>query len=235
MTSKPQQRMPLPGDGVVEGLPVLTCLVLDRHLLVGKAVGGLLAEHCGLQLVAVFSSVAQALVFIENSPPDLLLIDIYCTGEHGESWIDAAMTLQGKNPDGRLILITDVSEAITPPAEIDSMLLGIVDKCDDWDDLVRMVTQLQELSPKRSHMSNPKWRLQMDTLSPREVRVFHALGLGLLNKEIAQSLGLSLQTVETYRKHISAKLSLSGSELIRAATLHRCTNPVAASDVLALT
>jgi DNA-binding NarL/FixJ family response regulator len=60
--------------------------------------------------------------------------------------------------------------------------------------------------------------------------VFHALGLGLLNKEIAQSLGLSLQTVETYRKHISAKLALSGSEMIRAATLHRCTNPVGAGD-----
>jgi DNA-binding NarL/FixJ family response regulator len=224
--------MPPHADAVGEGLPVLTCLVLDRHILVGKAVGGLLAEHCGLELVAVFSSVAQALVFIENSPPDLLLIDVHCAGEYGETWIDAALALKRANPSGRLILITDMSDAFTPPAEIEAMLLGIVDKGHDWDDLVRMVTRLQELSAKRSHMSNPKWRLQMDTLSPRELRVFQALGLGLLNKEIAHSLGLSLQTVETYRKHISAKLSLSGSELIRAATLHRCTNPVASSDMV---
>ncbi len=211
-----------------EGLPVLTCLVLDRHILVGKAVGGLLAEHCGLELVGVFSSVAQALVFITNSPPDLLLLDLHCSGEHGETWIDAALALGRANPAGRLILITDSSDALTPPAQVEPMLLGIVDKHHDWDDLVRMVTRLQELSPRRSLMSNPKWRLQMDTLSPRELRVFHALGLGLLNKEIAQSLGLSLQTVETYRKHISAKLSLSGSEMIRAATLYRCTNPITA-------
>ena len=223
--------MTLRGDVAGEGLPVLTCLVLDRHILVGKAVGGLLAEHCGLELVAVYSSVAQALVFIENSPPDLLLLDVHCTDENGKTWINAALALKEVNPAGRLILITDMSDALTPPAEIEPMLLGIVDKRHDWDDLVRMVTRLQVLSSKRSHMSNPKWRLQMDTLSPRELRVFHALGLGLLNKEIAQSLGLSLQTVETYRKHISAKLSLSGSELIRAATLHRCTNPLAASDV----
>jgi DNA-binding NarL/FixJ family response regulator len=222
--------MPAPGGSVGEGLPVLTCLVLDRNILVGKAVGGLLAEHCGLDLVGVFSSLAQALIFIENSPPDLLLLDVHCAGEHGETWIDAALALKHANPAGRLILITDVSDELIPPAEIETMLLGIVDKRHDWDDLVRMVTRLQELSARRSHMSNPKWRLQMETLSPRELRVFHALGLGLLNKEIAQSLGLSLQTVETYRKHISAKLSLSGSELIRAATLHRCTNPVAASD-----
>jgi DNA-binding NarL/FixJ family response regulator len=214
------------GDPVDEGLPVLTCLVLDRHILVGKAVGGLLAEHCGLELVGVFSSVDQALVFIATSPPDLLLLDLHCTGEHGETWIDAASALRRANPAGRLILITDSSETLTPPEEVKPMLLGIVDKRHDWDDLVRMVTRLQELSPRRSLMSNPKWRLQMDTLSPRELRVFHALGLGRLNKEIAHSLGLSLQTVETYRKHISAKLSLSGSEMIRAATLYRCTNPV---------
>jgi DNA-binding NarL/FixJ family response regulator len=223
--------MPAPGGSVGEGLPVLTCLVLDRNILVGKAVGGLLAEHCGLDLVGVFSSLAQALIFIENSPPDLLLLDVHCAGEHSETWIDAALALKHANPAGRLILITDVSDELIPPTEIESMLLGIVDKRHDWDDLVRMVTRLQELSARRSHMSNPKWRLQMETLSPRELRVFHALGLGLLNKEIAQSLGLSLQTVETYRKHISAKLSLSGSELIRAATLHRCTNPVSASDI----
>lgn len=209
-----------------EGLPVLTCLVLDRQQLVGQAVGGLLAEHCGLELVAVFSSVAQAIVFIENSPPDLLLLDVNCVGENGEDWEDAAFALKRSNPHGRLIVFTDVSEPFQPPPEIELMLLGSVGKRNDWDTLVRLVTHLQEQSPRRSLMSNPQWRLQLDQLSPRELRVFHALGRGLLNKEIAQSLGLSLHTVETYRKHISAKLSLSGGELIRAATLHRCTNPV---------
>jgi hypothetical protein len=59
-------------------------------------------------------------------------------------------------------------------------------------------------------------------LSPRELRVFEALGRGLQNKEIAQLLGLSRYTVESYRKTISAKLELCGPELVRAAALHRC-------------
>jgi len=209
-----------------EGLPVFTCLVLDRQRLVGQAVGGLLAEHCGLELVGVFSSVTQAIVFIDNSPPDLLLLDVHCEVEQGQTWHDAASALMHKNPDGRLIVITDVSEEFAIPPDLEPILLGVVDKRHDWDDLVRMVTRMQEASPQRSHMSNPQWRLQVDQLAPRELRVFHALGLGLLNKEIAQSLGLSVNTVETYRKHISAKLSLSGAELIRAATLHRCTTPL---------
>jgi DNA-binding NarL/FixJ family response regulator len=226
MALKQHQPMSLPSDQQNEELPALTCLVLDRLRLVGQAVGGLLAEHCCLELVGVFSSLAQAIAFIDHSPPDLLLLDVHCESEQGQTWQDAAAALHQRNPDGRLIVITDVSEQFVPPLELEPILLGIVDKHHDWDDLVRMVIRMQEARPRRSHMSNPQWRLQVDQLAPRELRVFQALGRGLLNKEIAQDLGLSVHTVETYRKHISAKLSLSGAELIRAATLHRCTNPV---------
>jgi DNA-binding NarL/FixJ family response regulator len=55
--------------------------------------------------------------------------------------------------------------------------------------------------------------------------VFHAVGKGRQNKEIAKQMALCVNTVETYRKTISAKLGLSGAELVRAAALHRCTNP----------
>lgn len=208
-----------------EGLPVLTCLVIDRQQLVGQAVGGLLAEHCGLELLAVFASIDRAIVFIESTPPDLLLLDVHCRGKSGEDWEDAAWALLNSNPNGRLVLITDVADNFAAPSAFAPILLGVVDKHHDWDDLVRIVTRMQVISPRRSRMSNPRWRLQMDKLTPREFRVFSALGLGLLNKEIAQSLGLSPHTIETYRKGICSKLALSGAELIRAATLYRCTNP----------
>ena len=42
-----------------------------------------------------------------------------------------------------------------------------------------------------------------------------------LNKEIAARLDLSVATVETYRKNVAAKLGVSGSELVRLATLYR--------------
>jgi hypothetical protein len=44
---------------------------------------------------------------------------------------------------------------------------------------------------------------------------------------------LCLNTVETYRKTISAKLGLSGVELVRAAVLHRCTAAPTSVDLSA--
>jgi DNA-binding NarL/FixJ family response regulator len=49
-----------------------------------------------------------------------------------------------------------------------------------------------------------------------------ALGHGLLNKEIARSLQLKEATVKTYRKHVATSLGVSGSQLVRLATLYRC-------------
>jgi DNA-binding NarL/FixJ family response regulator len=58
----------------------------------------------------------------------------------------------------------------------------------------------------------------VDTLSDRELEVFGYIGDGINTKEIAEKLGLSVKTVETYRTHIKDKLGLrDGSALVRKA------------------
>lgn len=202
----------------------VSCLIVDDHLLVAQAVGGLLSELCGLELVAVCGSVAEALRAMEQSPPDLLLLDVNLPGER---WQDAVAALRRLNPAGRLIFLTGLSEQFVPPPQLDPILLAVVDKGRAWDDLVRVVTAWRRVSPRQPPARADVAILPLDRLSPRERRVFDALGLGLLNKEIARSLGLSVATVETYRKSLSAKLALSGAELVRAAVLYRCSSGAA--------
>jgi len=110
-----------------------------------------------------------------------------------------------------------------PPPEIRPLLLGVVDKARAWDDLVHIVNRWQQQQSDHPQSLRLPWAVMLERLSPREQRVFEAIGQGLNNKEIAKLLGLSIRTVETYRKGVSSKLALSGAELIRAAALHRCT------------
>jgi DNA-binding NarL/FixJ family response regulator len=57
-------------------------------------------------------------------------------------------------------------------------------------------------------------------LSDRELEVFRLLGIGLKKAEIAARLGLSANTVETYRANIKQKLGIAtGAELYRVAFL----------------
>lgn len=55
-------------------------------------------------------------------------------------------------------------------------------------------------------------------LSARESEVLRLLGAGYTNRAVAQSLGVSVKTVETYRSRLSEKLGLKGrADLVRYA------------------
>lgn len=197
----------------------MRCLLVDDHRLVGQAIGGLLREVCNFASVVVCSSVEEALMQMRQAPPDLLLLDVHLPGE---SWQDAAVAMRRLNPAGRLIMITGMSDQFLPPPELEPMLLGVVDKARAWSDLVGVVNDWKQAQPGEQQRQKEMARLPLDQLSPRELRVFEALGKGLLNKEIAKELQLTVATVETYRKTMSAKLGISGAELVRASVLYRC-------------
>lgn len=157
----------------------------------------------------------------DGAPPGLLLLDLV---QVAERWEDAASTLQRLNPDGRLIMLTTKSQPLRPQEQRVPNLLGVVEKCQPWEDLLALVIRWQQHHPSPSVRRCAIAVEQLGRLSPRELRVFHSLGKGMHNKEIARDLRLRVNTVETYRKIISAKLGVSGVELVRAAALHRCTN-----------
>ena len=62
-------------------------------------------------------------------------------------------------------------------------------------------------------------------LTRREKEIVHLIGLGLLNQDIAVKLKLKTSTIETHRKNIRKKLSLSGNgTLLKFAILYNLQN-----------
>lgn len=49
------------------------------------------------------------------------------------------------------------------------------------------------------------------TLTDRELEVFHMIGKGLRTREIAEHLSLSVKTIETHKEHIKAKMGLDNA------------------------
>jgi DNA-binding NarL/FixJ family response regulator len=59
----------------------------------------------------------------------------------------------------------------------------------------------------------------LDALSDRELQVFRLIGQGRSTRQIADTLNLSIKTIETHREHIKNKLSLeTTAELAQRAT-----------------
>ena len=85
------------------------------------------------------------------------------------------------------------------------------------DDLSQEMSE-QLLSQMIRHEDEPDYR-SVESLSDRELEVFRCIGRGLMTREIAARLNLSVKTVETYRQRIREKLALrNGAELARRAS-----------------
>jgi DNA-binding CsgD family transcriptional regulator len=58
----------------------------------------------------------------------------------------------------------------------------------------------------------------IDRLSNRELQILHMIGKGMSTRETAQSLNLSIKTVESHRQRIKRKLNLTtGTQLVQYA------------------
>lgn len=197
----------------------MRALVVDDHLLLGQALGGLLTQLFPLDLQGVCGSVADALVLLAQDSPDLLILDVCLPGER---WQDLAEPYLAGNSQGALLFVTGHDASFEPPAKLARQVLGVIHKSVAWADLIAVVSPWLQRSGALSERWRCSQRPSPDWFSPRELRVFEALGQGMLNREIAEHLGLSKATVDSYRKSICSKLGISGTELVRQAVISRC-------------
>lgn len=187
--------------------------------MVGQCIAGLISELAGLDVLGVCASVADACVLIRQSPTRLLVLDVEMGGEDYRHAADLHHQL---NPCGELLFLTSFERRFTPPEELAARTIAVLDQSAAMDQLLTVLQHWWEKSHPQSALPGCQLQLQaIKRLSPREQRLLQELGLGLHNKEIAARLGLSVATVETYRKSVAAKVGVTGAELVRLAVLAR--------------
>lgn len=196
-------------------------LVLSAQRMVGQALAGVLAEVAGLRVLPVCTSAAEACALIRRTPPGLLVLDL---DPLPDSYREAIDLLRQGHPEAGLLLLTAPDQPFSPPADLAAITIAVVDKGQSWEQLLQALQGWWQLRQEgASGLPGCAQQLQaIAQLTPREQRLLQELGCGLLNKEIAARLDLSVATVETYRKGVAAKLGVSGAELVRIAALYRC-------------
>lgn len=124
----------------------------------------------------------------------------------------------------RLVLLLPATPTSTPPPELIAAAWFVLRDARDWQELLQRSLSLQSRQPQEGFAAIPPLpdATHFLRLRPYELAVLNVLAAGLSTKEIARQLGLTCSTVEYYRKTISAKLDLSGSQLLRVAVLHQC-------------
>jgi two-component system response regulator NreC len=187
-------------------------LLADDHSLLRQGLKGLL-EKQGFQVVAEASDGEETLRSVEESQPDVAIIDISMPVLNG---IDAARELKKSSPKTKVIVLTQHDEDQYVREALLAGVEGYVLKSQAGDDLVQAIQEVCRgsvyLSPNISRAVVDAYLsrkyVSTDPLSVRERQVLQLVGEGKSTKDIAVHLGISVKTAESHRARLMKKLDM---------------------------
>ena len=167
----------------------------------------------GFSCVRVCGSAEDALRVIPSAHPDVVLMDIFLPRMSG---IECTSRLKELMPKLRIIILTAVEDDELVFMALQAGADGYLLKRTKPEDLrAALVDVLGGGAPMTSEIARrvvesfrraPKPRTPGVQLSAREEEVLILLSKGYSNKEIAEQLSLSVETIGSHLKHIYEKL-----------------------------
>jgi DNA-binding NarL/FixJ family response regulator len=210
--------------------------VVDDHPIVRQGLALLIDQEPDLVVCGAAEEAHTALHAISSLRPDIVILDISLPGPDG---IELLKTIRSMEPDLPILVLSMHAESVYAERALRAGANGYIMKQEATDnvlDALRRIlrhevyvserianTMLRQLvSGARRTDGPPEARL-----SDRELEVFRMIGTGMGTRQIADELGLSVKTVESYQAHIKEKLGLhSARDLMQRAIQWRLSEEV---------
>jgi DNA-binding NarL/FixJ family response regulator len=201
-------------------------LIADDHAIVREGLHHLLGQQPDIEIVGEAGDGAQVLALARKLKPDLVLMDIGMPHMNG---LEATRALKAEQPQTNVLVLTMQEGEEYFFRLLEAGASGYVLKGAGSAELLAAIRAVQEggvyLNPMMTKkvLSDVLRRPQQaeaagDPLTPREREVLQHIAEGKTNREIADELVLSLNTVQTHRMHIMEKLNLHNrAELVKYA------------------
>jgi DNA-binding NarL/FixJ family response regulator len=203
-------------------------LVVDDHPVMRRGLTQLISELGNMEVCGEAASKEEALCAVACLEPDLAIIDISLGDDNG---LDVIKELKERFPGTKVLVHSMHDEAMFAERVLAAGALGYVGKNETSQVLIHAIRQVLagevHLSPRMANRvirravgvaNGVSGDTLLRSLTNREIQIFEMIGRGLVTKQIAGRLQISVKTIERHRENIKAKLRLVNStELVREA------------------
>jgi two-component system response regulator DegU len=200
----------------------LKVLIADDHRLILEAIRLVLEQANDIEIVGETTRGTQVLPLVARTNPDLVLLDIRMPEMDGLTCLDR---LQKQHPGVTVVIMSAYDDPETIASALARGAKSFVGKMIDPRDLpsaLRLVAQGAVYRPVNGAAPAREREADKAGLTPSEQRVLEALARGLSNKEIAEELWLTRQTVKFHLTNIYRRLGVTNrTEAVRHAYKHR--------------
>lgn len=180
-------------------------LSVDDHPLLREGIGTIINSQPDMQLVAAAATGKEAIQKYRELQPDVTLMDLRLPDLSG---IDAMIAIRTEFADARIIMLTTFEGDVEIHRALEAGARGYLLKNMPPKELVEVIRQVhagkKRVPPEvaaqlAEHLSD-------EALTPREIDVLRHVSGGNRNRDIAERLFISEETVKVHIKHIMEKL-----------------------------
>jgi DNA-binding NarL/FixJ family response regulator len=200
-----------------------TCIrvfTVDDHPLLQEGIAAIINHQSDMQLVAQASSGTEAIQKFREHRPDVTLMDLRLPDMSG---IGTMIALRAEFPEARIVMLTTFEGDVEIQRALQAGAWGYLLKSMPPGDLVEVVRQVR--AGKRRIPTEVAARLAdhlgEEDLTAREMDVLRHVADGSRNRDIAERLFISEETVKVHIKHIMEKLGASDRTQAVAIALRR--------------
>jgi DNA-binding NarL/FixJ family response regulator len=183
-------------------------LIADDHYVVRMGLIAMVNLEPDMEIVAEATDGNQACALFKRWNPDLTLLDVRMPVKNG---IEAAIEIRRQNSEARILMLTALDGDEDIHKAMEAGAAGYVFK-DSTDEkllpAIRAVASGRRWIPEEVAKRLEARRLFED-LTPRELLILNEVVKGLANKQIADVLGISENTVKWHLKNILGKLCVA--------------------------
>jgi DNA-binding NarL/FixJ family response regulator len=191
-------------------------LIADDHAVVRAGLKSLLADVRDIEIVAEAADGEEALRLARRHRPDVVLLDVRMPGADGLAVLGQ---LRSELPGGAVVMFSSYDNPTYIARAVALGAAGYLVKSATREEIIAAIRRAangealwsrEGLRRVSGAPSTPRAAGELDApLTKRESEVLKQLALGLSNKEIAQALDISYETVKEHVQHILRKLGVA--------------------------
>ena len=195
--------------------------IFDDHRIVQEGIQALLKDAPDIQVVFVSQQYDRLLEDLKTAPVHILLINLHNTAQSSFKLISDIIQVC---PGIKILVLSVLSSEEAVLKSIKAGAKGFLARDTGRNELMESIYSLRNgfdyFSKSITHLLLNRYianlkladdKSETKELSAREVEILRLWGNSLSNKEIANTLFLSVRTVETHKNHIMQKLNLKTS------------------------
>jgi DNA-binding NarL/FixJ family response regulator len=197
--------------------------IIDDHALIRRGLATLIGGEADMEVCGQAEDAATGFRDVMKLQPDLVIVDLSLKGNSG---LELIKSIRSFNPKIQILVLSMHHESIYALRVLKAGARAYVMKQEVVNKVIEAIRRIRngdlffsdsvanQLLNRVIAGETPEDSSPVAALSDRELEIVNLIGNGLLTREIAVNLHLSVKTVETHRAHIKEKLHLNNATLL---------------------